>query len=179
MHPNNFISGADRVLRAGSLLCVNIAGILILAIVGIGALDMFMSFALNQPIAAATNLSEELLPAAVFLSTGMVVRSRADIVVDVLAEWMGGRVKRAVGILAAVLSFLFFAVLVFGAVKLAASSVAIRETAVAAGEFAVWPMKAAFAIGVCMTCIEAARIVVLSLFSVADDMPANKNNEEN
>ncbi|KAF0228266.1 MAG: putative TRAP-T family transporter DctQ [Beijerinckiaceae bacterium] len=179
MHPINFISGVDRALRAGSLLCVNVAGILILAIIGISALDIFMSFALNRPIAAATNLSEELLPPAVFLSTGMVVRSKADIVVDLLTDWVGGRVKRALEMLAAALSFLFFIILALGAAKLAASSVAIRETAVAAGEFAVWPMKVAFAIGVCMTCLEAARIVILSLFSVADDIPANKKNEEN
>lgn len=180
MHPFRFVGrGLDRALRAGTLLCVNFAGILILVIVGIGALDMIMSFALNQPIAAATNLSEELLPPSVFLSTGMVVRNRADIVVDVLTEWMSGPVKRAVGMLAAVLSFLFMGILALGAVRLAVSSVAIRETAVAAGEFAVWPMKVAFAIGVCMTSFEASRIVVLSLISPADAAPAANENEEN
>lgn len=171
--------GLDRALRAGTLLCVNVAGAMILLIVGVGALDMVMSFALNKPIAAATNLSEELLPPSVFLSTGMVVRNRADIVVDVLTEWMSQPVKRVVGVLAAVLSSAFLGILALGAVKLAVSSVAIRETAVAAGEFAVWPMKVAFAIGVCMTSFEAARIVVLSLIAPADVIPAANKNEEN
>ena len=171
------IRGIGRGLHAASQLCVNAAGALILVIVGIAALDMITSFAFNRPIAAATNLSEELLPAAVFLSTGTVIRKRADIVVDVLTELMGRRLKWFSAMLAAVLSFLFFLVLGIGAVRLAVSSVAVRETAVAAGEFAVWPIKIAFAVGVCVSCLEAARIVFLSIYPGVDSAPAVKNEE--
>lgn len=178
MHPHTpLFGGIGRVLHAASLLCVNAAGVLILVIVGISALDMITSFALNRPIPAATNFSEEILPAAIFLSVGMVVRNRADIVVDVLTEQMGGALKKACGVLAAALSFVFFLILGYGAVKLALTSAAIRETAVAAVEFPVWPMKIAFAIGVCMTCLEAARIVFLSFFSVVEIGAVEKNKD--
>lgn len=160
---SNILRASDRLLRAATFLSVSVSGALVLAIVFLATLDSVLSFFFNKPIPAATNFAEEILPAAVLLASGQVIRNRAEIVVDILTERMGARLRTVSTLIAGALSLIFFGLLSFGAVRLALASIELSETAVGAVAFPVWPMKIAFAVGLCISGLEALRIVLLTM----------------
>jgi len=157
------LRGTDELLRAATFVCVSVSGALILTIVGLATVDSISSFVFNRPIPAATNFAEEMLPAAVLLGAGQVVRNRAEIVVDILTAHMRGIFKTCCAVLAGALSLIFFGLLSYGAVRQAVVSVEIREIAVAAVAFPIWPMKVAFAVGTVIGLMEAIRITIFSV----------------
>lgn len=159
---SNTLRAADRLLRAATFLSVSVSGGLILVIVVLATLDSVLSFLFNKPIPAATNFAEEILPAAVLLASGQVIRNRAEIVVDILVERMGTGLRRVSALIAGALSLMLFGILFYGAVRLAHASIELSETAVGAVAFPVWPMKIAFAVGLGIGGLESLRIVLLT-----------------
>lgn len=133
-----------------------------LSIAGIGAADVVFGLVAGLTLPAATNYAEEVLPATAMLAAGVMIRRRADIIVDVLTERMRGRLRQGFAVLAALAGLIFFALLAKGGWTLAADSIALGEHAVAAIEFPVWPMKLGYAVGATVATIEAARLLILT-----------------
>lgn len=161
----NLLRLADRVSLACSGIALGASGLVILAIVAMGAVDVIMGFTVNYPLPAATNVAEEALPAAVFLAAGMVLRNRANIVVDVLCDHFRSRLRRISAVIAALGTVVFFALLASGAWHLAIDSIGLNERAVAAVEFPIWPMKLGFAIGATIATFEALRLLAIAALS--------------
>ncbi|MBT8155706.1 TRAP transporter small permease [Epibacterium ulvae] len=162
----------DQTLSVISRVSLAVGGLLILALALIGALDTVMSAALNVPLPAANTIAEEVLPGAVFLSMGFVIRSNGNIVVDLFTSRMGPKTKHITSALAALATLLFFCAFSIGAWKLASESLHLREVAVAAVEFPVWPLKLAFAIGASIATVETFALLLRSLSGVAVPGPA-------
>lgn len=157
------LANIDKCLAICSKWSLAAGGILTLTIAVVGTLDTILAATVNYPLPAAHTFAEETLPAAVLLSTGYALRSNANIIVDIVTNKMGSGLRRLVMIHAAGTTALFFGGFTYGAWKLAIESVQLREVAVAAVEFSVWPLKLCFAIGATIALFETISLVVKSL----------------
>lgn len=153
----------DKTLATCSMIGIAAGGLITLVIAVIGAADMVSSSFFNSPFRAANVFSEQLLPAAVLLSTGYVLRIRASIVVDILTNSMGKALRTAVNFLSSIAVAIFFAALSLGAWKMAIGSIKLMELAVAAIEFPVWPMKIGYAIGATIALFESVSLLITSI----------------
>lgn len=153
----------DRNLATCSKISIAAGGLILLLIALIGAGDTVSTSLFNHPFPVANRLSEQLLPAAVLLSVGYVLRIKANIVVDILSNVLGHTLRALVGLLSAMALVVFFAGLTIGAWELALESVELMETATAAIEFPVWPMKLCYAFGCTVALLESFSILLTSI----------------
>lgn len=153
---------ADAAIARISALSAAVGCVLLLSIATVGAADVVAGLVAGLTLPAATNYAEEVLPATAMLAVGLMIRRRAEIVVDILTERTRGRLRKALAILASIGGVMFFALLAKGGWTLAVHSIALREHAVAAIEFPIWPMKLLYAAGATVATVEAARLLILT-----------------
>jgi len=154
---------ADLAIARISALSAAVGCALLLSIAAVGTADVVAGLVAGLTLPAATNYAEEVLPATAMLAAGFMIRRRADIVVDILTERARGRLRKAFAVFAGIGGLMFFALLAKGGWTLAAHSIALREHAVAAIEFPIWPMKLCYAAGATVATVEAARLLILTV----------------
>lgn len=150
----------DKCLNVGSRVSLAVGGLIALAIAFVGTLDTVTGSLFNWPVPAAHTFAEESLPAAVLLSLGFVIRSHSNIVVDIVTQHMNKSIRWVTATISASLTILFLFGFTVGAWNLASESIHLREVAVAAIEFPVWPMKLCFAIGATIALLEAVALLI-------------------
>ncbi len=153
---------ADTAIARTSALSAAMGCALLLSIAAVGTADVVAGLVAGLTLPAATNYAEEVLPATAMLAVGLMIRRRAEIVVDILTERASGRLRKALAVLASIGGVMFFALLAKGGWTLAVHSIALQEHAVAAIEFPIWPMKLFYAAGATVATVEAARLLILT-----------------
>jgi TRAP-type C4-dicarboxylate transport system permease small subunit len=167
----SLVRALDRTLARASGAAIALGGLILGLIALLGAADVALAALASAPLPAANAIAEEFLPPAVFLAMGAGVRAKAHIVVDLVVGRLQGRMRLVLGAVATLCSMLFLLALAHGAWGLAADSIALRERAVAAVEFPVWPTKVLFALGAALAFAEG---VAACLGALASLVPAQQ-----
>ena len=97
-----------------------LAALLLLALVGVTAIDVVGRYLLNAPLAGAFELTELMLGALVFAALPLVSRLGGHVEVDLLVAVLPGPLTRALGAVAAALSALVLGYFAWRLVVLAA-----------------------------------------------------------
>ncbi len=147
----------SSLLRAIALAGVAASGALLLLLAVLGTTDVVWTYLFNRPIPAATEFAAAILPATITLALAWSQRQRAHIDVDIVVAKLSSSWQNLSEVLSILAGLAFFLLLLYGAVELALESWSISETAVAAVQFPVWPMKAAFAAGAAIGALECLR----------------------
>lgn len=137
----------ERLLECLNRVCIWIAGACILAMVVMGGFDVISTAVVGKPIPSVYEATETLLVVAVFLTLGVLHRSRANISVDIVYLRLGRSGRRAVDLLTLLLSGGFFAVIAWRGWVMAWHSWKIGEYSVGIVPFPVYPAKFALAVG--------------------------------
>lgn len=114
----------------------------------------------RAPVAAATEFAAAILPPTVLLALAWSQRQRAHIAVDIVLRLMPPAGRTASELLGLMAAIAFFGLLSYGAWHLALDSLRMREAAMAAVQFPVYPMKIAFATGASLGLLECVRQLV-------------------
>ena len=150
----------NGLLRAIALAGVAASGALLLVLAVLGTVDVVWTYLFNRPIPAATEFAASILPATITLALAWSQYLRAHIDVDLVVAKLSPSAQSASELLSILAGLIFFSALLYGAVELSMESWEMGETAVAAIEFPVSPMKFAFAAGAALGVIECLRQLV-------------------
>lgn len=150
----------DRLIVGLSTVFIGMATLLLGVMAVVGTADVLGLNLFGQPVPSATEFASAMLALTVMLSMSYAQRTRAHIVVDIVSYHFPPRMTLLATGLSLLLGVLVFALLSWGAWELAIHSIGIRERAVAAIRFPVWPVKIAFAFGATVCTLELLRELV-------------------
>lgn len=153
--------GIDRIIVRLSDVFVYVAAFLLALMALIGTADVLSLNFLGKPVPAATEFASSMLPIAVMLVMSYAQRNRAHISVELFSRFFPGWFQWCVSLLALLIGAVVFVLLSWGAWELAQHSFEIRERAVAAIRFPVWPVKVAFLFGMVVCALEMVREIVV------------------
>jgi TRAP-type C4-dicarboxylate transport system permease small subunit len=161
----SFLLGFDKAIAFLTHAFIVIAVALLAVMAVLGTVDVLALNILGKPVPSATEIASAMLPIAVMLAMSYAQQQRANITVDLFSKHFPERARRFLLFVALVLGAFVFVMLAWGAWRLALDSLAVRETAVAAVRFPVWPTKLIFAAGASVCALqllkEVARLAVL------------------
>lgn len=150
----------DRLIVGLSSVFIAVAIALLAVMAVIGTADVLGLNLFGRPVPSATEFASSMLALTVMLSMSYAQRTRSHIVVDIVSRHFPPRLALLSAGLSLVLGVLVFGLLSWGAWELALHSTGIRERAVAAIRFPVWPIKIAFAFGATVCTLELLRELV-------------------
>lgn len=140
------LNGVSRVLVRAASLAALASGVLLMAMMLLGAVDVASSWLLNRPIPGAFEATEMLLAAAALLPLAHVTRTGGMIRVGFLHDRLPAPARRAADMLAALLSTAFYALLAWQAWLLVTTSINAGEYAPGPVPFPIAPAKIALAV---------------------------------
>ncbi len=158
-----FFRGVDRAIVWLSDLFVYVAAFLLALMALIGTADVLSLNFLGKPVPSATEFASAMLPIAVMLVMSHAQRSGAHIKVELFARFFPGWFQWCVSLLGLLIGAVVFVLLSWGAWELVQHSIEIRERAVAAIRFPVWPVKLAFLFGMVVCALEMIREIVVHM----------------
>lgn len=155
-----------------------VVAVALLALMAIlGTVDVLSLNLLGRPLAAATELASAMLPITVMLAMSYAQQQRAHITVDLFSSFFSPLLQKAATSLTLVLGLVVFALLSWGAWRLAISSIEMSERAVAAVAFPVWPAKLLFAFGA-TSCTLQLLSELVRLLVLGEEQPPNRTSVE-
>ncbi len=129
--------------RVALALCA----VALFVVMAVGAADIVSGAVFGRWLAFKVDLSETLIAAAIFLAWPFVQRRDEHIRVDLFSAGFGPRMAALSRWLSLTCALVFFALVAYGAVRLAAQSVEVMEISAATLGFPIWPWKIACAVG--------------------------------
>lgn len=159
----------DRSIAFLTHAFIVIAVVLLAVMAVLGTADVLALNLLDKPLPSATEITSAMLPIAIMLAMSYAQQQRANITVDLFSKHFPARIRRVLLFVALAISAFVFVMLAWGAWRLALDSVAVREAAVAAVRFPVWPTKLIFAAGASVCALQLAKeMVALAVMGEAE-----------
>lgn len=146
----------ERTIDVLSAVFVGVAVAVLAAMAVLGTADVLLFNLAGRAVPAANEIASAMLPLVVILAMSHAQRTGAHIRVDLFERFMSPAFARAVGVLALAVAAVVLAFMAVGAWDLALKSIAVRERAIAAVRFPLWPSKLAFAIGASLLALQVA-----------------------
>lgn len=145
---------------AGFATCFSwLAAVLMLVQV---SLDIIGKFVLGMPVpGTAEVVASYYMIALVFMALPLMEKRGDAIVVDLLYEQFGPRLKAASRLFALILTLAFYLVFAWATFEAAMKSMAVREVILGSAEFQVWPSRFFLPAG----CLLAAIVLVMRQFT--------------
>lgn len=140
---------------------LGMAGIAVLLMTLVGALDIVTYFVFSWPVPASYEVTELLMAVVVFMAISTLQAKGMNISMDLLYQRMRPRAQRAVVILSAVLALFFFGLIAWQGWLLAVDSVAVREYTQGAYPVPVYPSKLLFALGASLIVAQVLKDIYL------------------
>ena len=137
----------DRLFYALNKVALWVAGLSILGITLLGAVDILSTLLLGQPIHSVYEGTQTLMVMSVFLGLGMVHLNRSYISIDLGYDALPALGKRISELLTLILMLCFFGALAWRAWAQAFSSWQIGEYAAGIVAFPIYPARFPLAIG--------------------------------
>lgn len=135
-------------------ISLGIAGLALLLMTGIGAVDIFSAYVLGWPVPAAYEVSELLMVVVVFMAISSLQAKRMDLAIDLLYARFSQAWKRRVTLLSNTCGLIFFGFVAWQGWLLAAEAVAVREYTQGGYPFPVYPAKLLFACGATLVVLQ-------------------------
>lgn len=151
----NALGALIRVALVLSCLCLA-------AIILIGTIDTTGRL-IGRPLTASTEMTEALLAAAIFMALPTVQRQRGHVVVDLLKQSFGARLRHASELISLLIAVFVFYLLARQGLDGGITSARQGEVSAGLLPIPVWIAKCVAAGGLILTALEAARQVVFML----------------
>ncbi|NIZ14452.1 TRAP transporter small permease subunit [Phaeobacter sp. HF9A] len=151
-------AGFGRVLH----LCGLLAGITLLAVMGLVVANVLLRYLFNMPVAGTLELTEGALPVIVFLSLAMTQYEGGHIKVVLLTRSLPDGLRRAAVVLAMLAGAGLFAWAAYAGWKLTLKSIAIGEIERGSIRYPLWPIKGVIALGMALLTIQFVIDAVLA-----------------
>lgn len=139
------------------LSCICLAGIII-----IGTADT-LGRLMGRPMLSSTEMTEALLAAAIFSALPTVQHRRGHVVVDLIKQSFGARMRYATELLALLIACFIFFLLARQGLEGAIASARQGEVSAGLVPIPVWMAKCVAAGGLILTVLEAVRQIVFYL----------------
>ena len=162
----------DRVIAFLTHAFIVIAVALLAVMAVLGTVDVLALNILGRPVPSATEFASAMLPIAVMLAMSYAQQQRANITVDLFTKHFSDRTRRSLLFISLVIGAFVFAMLAWGAWRLAFDSLSVWETAVAAIRFPIWPTKLIFAAGATVCTLQLVKEIV-RLAVMGEESPAD------
>ncbi|WP_181817338.1 TRAP transporter small permease [Paracoccus pantotrophus] len=143
---------SEEIVRI-ALIC---SCICLASLIAIGTIDT-LGRLVSRPLLSSTEMSEALLATAFFLALPTVQRNRAHVVVDILKQKFGAKLRYISEVSALLLGAVIFWFLMSQGLIGAHSSAKAGEVAAGLIPIPVWIAKCASALGLVITFLEALR----------------------
>lgn len=161
----------NRVVDALITVLAVVSAVLMGVLAVLGTADVLLQNTVGRPIPAATEFASALMPMAVMLVLAQAQRQRAHIRVDIFANLLPPRLLPVLDLLALLAGVIVFAFLAWGAWELMEHSLTIRQRAVAAIRFPVWPTKIVYFAGIAFAALVFMRDLLACLAGIAGLAP--------
>lgn len=140
-------AGATLIERAA----IGVCGVTLFVVMLVGAADIVSGEVFGVFLPFKVDMSGTLAAAAIFLAWPLVQRAHAHIQVDLFLPYLPRPLLRLSWWASQATGMLVFGLIAYGAIDLAAESVAIRESSAATLGYPIWPAKVACALGAVIT----------------------------
>lgn len=138
----------SRFLRAAVEAPTWLAALFVLLMALHMAADVVAKYVFNVPIDGTTEIvSFYYMIGIVFLPIGRVETREQQIAVDILYDFMGPRIRRAMRAFASLLGLAFFVILLIQTSKDALRAFSVGELAMGEAAIAIWPARVMLPLG--------------------------------
>lgn len=161
-----FYAAFERLLT-GIALAAGVALFFVMWLVVANALSRKL---FNQPITGTLELTEALMPVVIMLPMAFTQMHRGHVRVLMLIDGLPPTVRRALHVMALIISCALFAWVSWATWGYAMRSLRVGETAWGIVRFPIWPTKVAISLGAALLTIQFLLDIVKVAF-ISDDPP--------
>ena len=165
---HGWLGGFDRMMRALRAGALVVAGLGMLYMTAVCAVDVVAYILLQRPFPGVSESVEVVLPVTIAMTLAHAQAMREHISVDILTTRMGPRMLKISEMLGLVVALAVLLLLMWRGWSLALDSLSTRESSPSLAGFAIYPWKFIFALALTLAAVEALRQFLHALLSVPD-----------
>lgn len=132
-----------------------LAGLTLLFMALIGALDVIATRFFGWPIPGTVESTETMMVACIFLAIALAQQQGRHIRVEIVVSLLGRRAQASAGVLAALVTCILFTMIAWFGWKSAAHSVALGEFKSGLIDFPMWPARLTLALGATLMVLQS------------------------
>lgn len=151
------LSLLDRLIVRLARLSLFLAGVAVIVLMLLGAIDRISTEFFLWPIPSAIEFQQTFEAVLIFLALAGVQHQNAHIEVDILPQLLGGRARRFSRIFGLMIISVFYTLITWQAYHLAARSIRVGEASPGRIDFPLYPFKILVFLGMLFALLEALR----------------------
>ena len=161
--PSSIAKGIDALIRHLAEAMLWMSALFVVGLLLVGSADVIGTQAFRVSVPSGIEIQEALMGLVIFSALAAIQKRRKHIVVDIVSQTFGPKLRRASELLTLVVGTLAFSIFAWQQWLLAARSIAIWELSPGFVAFPLWSVKAFACAGAVIAALEFARQLVRAL----------------